>query len=95
MKINQRWVRRTPSDFGNYVDAYGTRYTVEWCHKLLTPDGSTEVDHGYEQHDSVETACEAWGLVPYVDPYAMDEAMGDNGTLMQGGTSNTSPETNS
>ena len=68
-----KWVRRTPSDFGNYVDAAGTRYTVEWCHKLLTPDGSTEADHGYEQHASVEAACEAWGLVPYVDPAAVME----------------------
>ena len=90
-----KWVRRTPSDFGNYVDTNGTRYTVEWCHKLLTPDGSTEAEHGYEQHASVEAACEAWGLVPYVDPEAMDEAMGDNGTLEQGGTDNTSPTTNS
>ena len=26
--------------------------------------------HGYEQHASVEAACAAWGLVPYVDPEA-------------------------
>lgn len=73
MKINMKWVRRTPSEYGNYVDEYGTRYTVEWCHKLLTPDGSTEAEHGYEQHESVEAACEAWGLVPYVDPEAIDD----------------------
>lgn len=73
MKTNQKWVRRTPAEYGNYVDENGTRYTVEWCHKLLTPDGSTEVEHGYEQHDSVEAACKAWGLVPYVDPAAVME----------------------
>ena len=73
MKINQKWVRRIPSEFGNYVDAAGTRYTVEWCHKLLTPDGSTEADHGYELHASVESACEAWGLAPYVDPTGYEE----------------------
>lgn len=70
MKTNQKWVRRTPAEYGNYVDAAGTHYTVEWCHKLLTPDGSTEADHGYEQHDSVDAALEAWGLIPYVDPEA-------------------------
>lgn len=73
MKINQKWVRRTPSEYGNYSDEYGTRYTVEWCHKLLTPDGSTEADHGYEQHDSVEAALQAWGLIPYVDSEAAIE----------------------
>lgn len=73
MKINMKWVRRHPSEYGNYVDADGTRYTVEWCHKLLTPDGSTEADHGYEPHESVEAACEAWGLVPYVDPEMAEE----------------------
>lgn len=72
MKINQKWVRKTPAEYGNYVDENGTHYTVEWCHKLLTPDGSTEADHGYEQHDSVETALTAWGLTPYVDPNAED-----------------------
>ena len=73
MKTNQKWVRRKLSTYGNYVNAAGILYTVEWCHKLLTPDGSTEADHGYEQHDSVEAACKAWGLTPYVDPEA--EAM--------------------
>lgn len=72
MKINQKWVRRIPSEYGNYVDKHGTRYTVEWCHKLLTPDGSTEAEHGYEQHDSVEAALTAWGLTPYVDHNAED-----------------------
>ena len=35
---------------------------------MLTPDGSTPADHGYEQHASVEQAVEAWGLVPYEEP---------------------------
>lgn len=75
MKINMKWVRRIPSEYGNYVDADGTRYAVEWCHKLLTPDGSTEADHGYEQHASVGAACEAWGLEPYVDPEMAEELL--------------------
>jgi hypothetical protein len=70
MKTNMKWVRRIPAEYGNYVDANGTRYIVQWCHKLLTPDGSTEADHGYEQHNSIEAACEKWGLSEYVDPAA-------------------------
>lgn len=75
MKTNQKWVRRTPSEYGNYVDEAGTRYVVQWCNRLLTPDGSTEADHGYELHASVEAACEAWGLTPYVDPNAEEELL--------------------
>jgi hypothetical protein len=67
------WVRKTEEEYGNYVDDEGNRYVIEWCHKLITPDGSTEADRGYEQHDSVEAACEAWGLIPYVDPEAAME----------------------
>lgn len=68
MTYYKKWVRRTPSEYGNYVDAAGTRYLVQWCSTMLTPDGSTPANHGYEQHASVEAACEAWGLVPYEEP---------------------------
>lgn len=68
MKINYKWVRRTQDEYGSYVDSNGVRYIVEWCHRLLTPDRSTEEENGYEKYASVEEACEAWGLVPYVDP---------------------------
>lgn len=68
MKINYKWVRRAQDEYGSYVDSNGVRYIVEWCHRLLTPDGSTEEENGYEKYASVEEACEAWGLTPYVDP---------------------------
>ena len=74
MKAN-KWVRRTPSEYGNYVDEEGNRYVVEWCNRLLTPDGSTEADHGYELHTSVDEACESWGLTPWVDPNAELETL--------------------
>ena len=68
------WVRKiTEQQWGNYVDDEGNRYVIEWCNKLITPDGSTEEDHGYEQYKSIEEACEAWGLIPYVDPSAAME----------------------
>lgn len=74
MNINYKWVRRTQDDYGSYVDSNGVRYIVEWCHRLLTPNGSTEEENGYEKYASVEEACEAWGLAPYVDPEAVMEA---------------------
>lgn len=58
---------------GGYVDAEGVRYTVGWCVGMVTHDGSTPTDHGYERHESVQTACDAWGLTPYVDPEAEAE----------------------
>lgn len=64
------WIKKTEEEYGNYVDANNTHYVLDWCHKLITPDGSTEEENGYEQHKSIEEACEAWGLIPYVDPNA-------------------------
>lgn len=65
------WVRKTVNESGNYVAENGTRYTVEWCVKIVTPDGSTEIDHGYTRHESMATAVAEWGLTPYVDPEAL------------------------
>ena len=62
------WVRRIQSEEGNYVDSNGVRYFTEWCSTMLTPDGSTPADHGYERYSNMEEAVQAWGLVPYVNP---------------------------
>ena len=59
---NNIWVRRTPTEYGNYIDEYGEHYIIEWCHTLLTPDGSTPEQNGYELHASVDAAAAAWGL---------------------------------
>lgn len=67
------WVRKTENEMGGYADAEGVRYTVEWCVKMVTHDGSTEADHGYERHESVQSACGAWGLTVWVDPNAEAE----------------------
>lgn len=64
------WVRKTENELGNYVAENGTRYIVGWCVGMITHDGSTPEDHGYERHESVQTACDTWGLAPYVDPDA-------------------------
>lgn len=67
------WVKKEQNEMGGYADADGVRYTVGWCVGMITHDGSTPKDHGYERHESVKAACNAWGLAPYVDPEA--EAM--------------------
>lgn len=61
------WVRKTQDENGQYIDSDGTRWFVDWCNCMYTHDGSTERDHGYESHPSVEEACTTWGLTTYVD----------------------------
>lgn len=56
------WVRKKINNAGKYADAKGVRYSVDWCVKIITPDGSTEADHGYERHESIHAACNVWGL---------------------------------
>lgn len=64
------WVRRTADEHGAYVDADGTRWHVDWCVDMLTPDNSTPDAHGYERFRSVDAAVEYWELQPWVDPEA-------------------------
>lgn len=67
------WVRKTQNEQGDYADAEGVRYFVDWCVAMVTPDGSTEADHGYERHESIQAACDAWGLSVYVDSEAEEK----------------------
>lgn len=66
------WVRKIENKQGGYADAKGVRYGVGWCVKMVTHDGSTPKDHGYERHESVQAACDAWGLAVYVAPETED-----------------------
>ncbi len=68
--LRRIWVRRQQDENGTYVDADGTRWVVDWCVDMLTPDGSTPDAHGYELFRSQEAAVAYWGLTPYVDPEA-------------------------
>lgn len=67
------WVKREQNEMGGYADAEGVRYAVGWCVGMITHDGTTPKDHGYERHESVQSACDAWGLTAYVDPEAITE----------------------
>lgn len=89
--LRRVWVRRVQDANGGYVSADGTRWQVDWCVDVI---GADPESLGYERFRSVDAATEYLGLTPYVDPNSLDEAMGDNGTLEQGDTENTSPETN-
>lgn len=66
--IRRIWVRKRADENGTYIAGDGTRWQVEWCVTMYTPDNSTPDQHGYEQFRSVEAACEYWELEPYIDP---------------------------
>lgn len=64
------WVRRTQDEHGAYIDAHGVRWSVDWCVDMLTPDGRTPDEHGYELYRSTEAAVAYWELSAWVDPEA-------------------------
>lgn len=68
--LRRIWVRRTADENGSYVATDGTRWQVDWCVDMLTPDGSTPDAYGYELFRSQEAAVAYWELTPYVDPEA-------------------------
>lgn len=65
-----KYFRKTESEYGNYVDAEGVRWVVEWCSRIYSPDNKTPEQLGYEPHENQDAALAAWGLTPYVDPEA-------------------------
>ena len=66
--LRRIWVRRTQTENGAHVAADGTRWQVDWCVDMLTPDGSKPDAYGYELFRSQEAAVAYWELSPYVDP---------------------------
>jgi hypothetical protein len=69
------WVRKQESEHGGYVDADGVRWSVDWCVDMVTPDGSTPDQHGYELFRSTEAAVAYWELQAWVDPEAERELL--------------------
>lgn len=63
-----RYFRKTESEYGNYVDKDGKRYSIEWCNTIYSPDKKTPEDFGYEQFDNEKAAVSKWELEPYVYP---------------------------
>lgn len=68
-----KYYKREKTEYGNYVDQEGDKYTVLWCNAIYSPSKKTPEEFGYEQFEDEEAALEAWGLVPYVDPEAAIE----------------------
>lgn len=68
-----KYFRKTESEYGSHVDAAGVRYTVDWCSCIYSPENLTPEQLGYEPHESMEAALEAWGLTVWVDPEAEQE----------------------
>lgn len=59
------YVKREHSEYGGYVDATNTHYTVDWGHIVTNPDGKTPLELGYQQFNSLEEALNQWGLIEY------------------------------
>lgn len=68
-----KYYKREKTEYGNYVDQAGDKYTVLWCNAIYSPSKKTPEEFGYELFEDEEAACEAWGLIPYVDPEAAME----------------------
>ena len=62
------WVRKAQDENGFYVDTNGTRYQVEWCVEIYSPENKTPDQYGYEMFRNVESAIEYWGLSQWIDP---------------------------
>ena len=65
--LRRIFVRKTQDENGQYIDADGTRWLVEWCAGMI---GAEPTDHGYEPFRSVDAAVAYWELEPWVDPNA-------------------------
>ena len=63
--LRRIWVRKCEEEQGNYIDADGTRWQVEWCVDIVGADPEQE---GYELFRSIEAATKYWGLTVWVDP---------------------------
>lgn len=63
--LRRIWVRKTKDEGGSYVDADGTRWSVEWCVDVV---GADPQHLGYEPYRSVDAAVAYWELQPYVYP---------------------------
>lgn len=59
------WVRKTEEECGNYVDAEGKHYVLDWCHKVYA--NVTPQSLGYEPFDSMDDAISHYGLTEFVE----------------------------
>lgn len=50
---------KTQQEDGEYVDSDGTRWVVNCCRRIRTPEG---VNVGWTEFPSLEAAMEAWRL---------------------------------
>ena len=58
------------SEHGEYVDANGTRYMIDWGHHIEAPDGKKNEELGYKPFATLEEAAEAFWLTlaPHEEP---------------------------
>ena len=62
------------NEFGEYADANGTLYSIEWGHHIEAPDGKKNEELGYKPFASLDEAAEAFGLTNAPQQEAMSIA---------------------
>lgn len=61
--LRRIWVRKAQDEYGSYVAADGSRWSVDWCVDIW---GADPQELGYEPFRSVDAAVAYWELEPYV-----------------------------
>lgn len=56
------WCKPVESEYGEYVNADGVRYTIDWGHHIEDPDGRCNAELGYTEFFSLYDAAKAWNL---------------------------------
>ena len=67
LDMDMIYVKPEQDERGDYVDANGTRYMVDWGHMVVSPD-KTPAELGYELFYSLDEALTKWELTEYVAP---------------------------
>lgn len=63
--LRRIWVRKTQDEYGSYIAADGSRWSVDWCVDIW---GADPQELGYEPFRSIDAALAYWELEPYVYP---------------------------
>lgn len=57
-----RWFKKIENEYGNYVDASGKRYMIDYGTLIVSPEKKYNNELGYEEFVDLHEAITAWGL---------------------------------
>lgn len=60
------YTKREHDELGEYIDASGVRYALDWGHSVISPHGTPE-ELGYTLFDTLEDALTSLGLTEYME----------------------------